>query len=64
MATIAFRDGERVVPDYVADLLISLPVHALTYEQAIKQMNTSLLREHLKSIQAKTVADHLSTHGR
>jgi hypothetical protein len=39
MAELRFRDGERVVPDYMEDLMTGLPLHKLTYSQAVAAMN-------------------------
>lgn len=39
MAELEFRDGKRVVPDYMETLMVGLPLHKLTYDQAIAAMN-------------------------
>lgn len=39
MGELEFRDGKRLVPDYMDELMVGLPLRKLTYEQAIAAMN-------------------------
>lgn len=63
MAEIQFRDGPREVPPHVEVLLTSVPVHKLTYEQAMKQANDKLLIDHLERAHAGVLKDHFRRGG-
>lgn len=41
-----FRDGKRTVPDYMESLMVGIPVHKLTYDQAVEAMNRKALTDH------------------
>jgi phage terminase large subunit-like protein len=48
--TVPFRDGARQVPPHVVDMLRGIPTETLTFEEATRAMNASMLSKHLKSI--------------
>lgn len=61
MRKILFRNGEREVPDHVAELMADLPTHTLTFEQAIKLANESMIRRHLNKVQDDVIKEHAKT---
>lgn len=63
MAEVMFRDGPREVPPHVEALLSSIPVHKLTYEQALKEANNKLMTDHLARIQAGVLKEHFRRGG-
>lgn len=42
-----FRDGKREIPDYMDDLMAGLQTHKMTYEQAVKAMNSDMVGRHV-----------------
>jgi hypothetical protein len=59
MIEIEFRDGKRLVPDHLADMLADLPTHTLTYEQATEKANWKLASDHLNRVQEQAVQSHV-----
>lgn len=55
---VEFRDGPRVVPHHVAEILAGLDTYKLTYDEAINLANQGMLRNALGRIQRQTVNDH------
>ncbi len=60
MGELRFRDGKRVVPDYISSLMSSLETHKMTYDEAIIAMNRQMLTNHTDRVMGKMVADHFS----
>ena len=58
MKTLEFRDGERDVLDHVAALLKGVRTWELTYDQAVQQAHTQLLRDKLENAQRDLVRQH------
>lgn len=44
MAIVEFRDGPQDIPDYMKDLMSGIKTETLTYDQAVKAMNSGLER--------------------
>lgn len=63
MAEIKFRDGPRDVPPHVEAMLTGIPVHKLTYEQAMHAANNKMLSDHLERAQAAALKDHFRRGG-
>lgn len=63
MAEVKFRDGPRDVPAHVEQMLIGVPVHRLTYEQAMHAANNKLLSDHLERVHAGVLKDHFRRGG-
>lgn len=63
MREVEFREGRRLVPDYIADRLAAFETYQMTYEEAMKKFNASLLNDRLASAQSKVVRDHLARFG-
>lgn len=55
---IEFRDGKRMVPDYLAVLLHEIETHRMTYEDAIQAANKRLEADHLNAQQDQFLAAH------
>lgn len=56
MKTVEFRDGERDIPDHVAELLRGVDTFAYTYDQAVRLSEQELLRKRLNDAQ-RTIVD-------
>ena len=61
---VVFRDGEREVPDHLAELMGGLNTISMTYEQAVKEADTTLIRRHLDTVQDGVIREHFSRWGR
>jgi len=64
MREVEFRDGVRLVPAYVADILAAYETYQMTYEEAMKKMNRGFLEERLVNVQSDAIAKHLARYGR
>ena len=53
-----FRDGKRLVPDYIAALLFGIETHRLTYEEAITAANQKVESDFLNAQQDRILAAH------
>jgi hypothetical protein len=62
MAELEFRDGKRVVPDYMDQLMADLPLHKYTYEQAVDAMNRKLERNVIDTAVDRVIDQHLVEH--
>ena len=59
MGELEFRDGKRNVPDYMEDLMAGLPLHKLTYAQAIGAMNAQQVQNVIDRNIEKIVDRHM-----
>ena len=64
MREVEFRDGKKVIPDHLADMMIELPTHTMTYEQAVEKANWKLANDHLGRVQERTIQSHFSGNPR
>jgi len=55
---IEFRDGKRLVPDYIGVLLSGIETHRLTYEEAIAAANQKVETDFLNAQQDRILAAH------
>jgi hypothetical protein len=55
---IQFRDGKRVVPEYLADMMAQLDTARYSYEEAVSLVNNSLSRDHANKAMDQIVANH------
>lgn len=46
---IRFRDGARVVPDYLVPLLVGVQTEDLTYDEAIAEANRRMMQSYIRS---------------
>lgn len=58
-----FRDGKRLVPEYLAVLMRGIETHRLTYEQAIDTANRKALSDNLNAQQDRVLAAHFRELG-
>jgi len=56
--TMPFRDGQRSVPDYLANMMSGVETHRLTYEQAIDAANKKAESDYLNAKQDDVLAAH------
>jgi hypothetical protein len=55
---VEFRDGIRLVPEYLAPIMGRLETHTMTYEQAITAANRQMEADHLNSMSGDFIAAH------
>jgi hypothetical protein len=53
-----FRDGIRLVPDYLVPALSKLETHRLTYDEALAQANRGFQSDFLNAQHDKLVSAH------
>lgn len=63
MREVEFRDGPKLVPDHVADLMARYKTYTMSYEEAKAKVNNGLLQDRLNGAADKLVRDHLSRFG-
>ena len=56
--TLRFRDGERSVPDYLANMMSDIPTHRMTYTDAIDAANKKAASDLLNAKQDDVIAAH------
>jgi len=61
---LRFRDGLRVVPDYMATLMRDIDVRKLTYNDAIAAMNHKLENDHVERAMTHIVNTHIAENNR
>lgn len=61
---LEFRDGKRVVPDYMAELMAGMPLHKLTYNQAIDAMNAINVSRVIDRAYDRIIDRHFEDHRR
>jgi len=59
MRSVSFRDGERMIPDHLADLMDEIETRTLTYQQAVDRANWKMAQDHISRAQASIIQDHL-----
>jgi len=63
MRKVEFRDGEKLVPDHVADLMAQFETHTMTQEEAQRKVNERFLTDRLEKVQGDIVREHLTRFG-
>jgi hypothetical protein len=58
MAIVEFRTGKIEIPDYMADLMVGIPTHKLTYRQAVDAMNAKMLGDHVNRQHDRIIDNH------
>lgn len=55
---IQFRDGPRVVPEYLADLMSGLDTIRYTYDEAVARVNNRMAADAANSAYDKIIQSH------
>jgi hypothetical protein len=55
---VEFRDGTRMVPNYLASILVGIETHRMAYEEAIQTANRRLEADNINAQQDKILAAH------
>lgn len=55
---IEFRDGRRLVPDYLGVLMTGLQTHRMTFEEAVDAANRRMESDHLNAKRDQVLAAH------
>lgn len=64
MGEVKFRDGKRVIPDYMEDLMKGLRVDKMRYDEAIEAMNRKMVTDHVDRAVDKMVSRHFMENRR
>ena len=56
---LEFRDGKRLVPNYIGAILSGLETHRMTYEEAILRANQRMEARYLNSVADDVVVAHM-----
>ncbi len=62
MVEVEFRDGFRLVPAHVADLISKYRPYTMTYEEAVAKANTAMAAEHANRAMQRIVSRHMDEH--
>jgi len=57
---VEFRDGEKEVPDYLADMMSGIDTYKLTLDESIQEANKRMLQRHVSDGLQRVVDEHLS----
>lgn len=60
MVEVEFRDGFRLVPAHVADLLHKYQTWTMTYDEAVRKANTSMAADYANDAMSKIVSRHMN----
>jgi hypothetical protein len=55
---IEFRDGRRLVPDYLGGLMSGLETHRMTFDEAVDAANKRMEANHLNAQRDRVLAAH------
>lgn len=55
---VEFRDGVRLVPEYLAAIMGRLETHRMTYAEAVTAANRQMEADHLNKVEADFIAAH------
>jgi hypothetical protein len=58
MRELEFRDGKRLVPEHLADMMSGLKTHTMTYEEAVAKANWQLVSDHANRVADEVVQGH------
>lgn len=62
MVEVEFRDGFRLVPAHVADMLSKYKTWTMTHEEALRKANTAMAADFANDAMKKIVSRHLETN--
>ena len=62
--TLEFRDGRKVVPDYLYAELAQLETHRMTYNEAVKRADERRQERFIGDSLARVQSDHFKTYRR
>ena len=55
---IEFRDGKRLVPEYLGAIMSGLETHRMTYDEAVQAANRRMEADHLNAKRDEVLAAH------
>ena len=58
MREVEFRDGKRLIPDHLADMMADLKTHTMTFEQARDKANWKLASDFANKAMDATIQSH------
>lgn len=64
MGEVKFRDGTRVIPEYMEDLMKGLRVDKMRYDEAVVAMNNKLVSDHVDRAVDRIVSRHFMENRR
>lgn len=63
MREVEFRDGTRLIPEHLAEIMSGIKTHTLTYEEAVEKANWRLAENHVESAFDSIVQSHFRGGG-
>jgi hypothetical protein len=60
VVTVSFRDGDRDIPRYLADMMATIDTIRFTYTQAVEEANQKALADRINLGQRRLIAEHFS----
>lgn len=64
MGEVKFRDGKRVIPDYMEELMRGLRVDRMRYDEAVDAMNRKMVTDHIDRAVDRMVSRHMMENRR
>jgi hypothetical protein len=58
VVTVEFRDGERDIPMYLFRLMAGMTTYALTYDDAVAEVNTKIAADQANRMMNKVIREH------
>jgi hypothetical protein len=55
---VEFRDGVHEIPAYLADMMVGLPTHTMTVEEAIAKANAAAVERHMYKAYDQLIDSH------
>ena len=62
MIEVEFRDGVKLVPAHVADLLSKHKTWTMTYDEAIRKANTAMAADYANDAMKRIISRHMETN--
>lgn len=55
---VEFRDGKRLIPAHLADMMVDLKTHTMTFDEAVEKANWRLAQDHISAAYDRTIQSH------
>ncbi len=62
MVEVEFRDGFRLVPAHVSELLRKYNTWTMTYDEALRKANTAMAADYANDALKRIVSRHMDIH--
>jgi len=55
---VEFRDGKRLIPAHLADMMVDLKTHTMTFDEAVEKANWKLAQDHVSIAYDRVILNH------